>query len=292
MGGNQARLPIDLLLGVEQQTADTHDYKTFVSSLKERLSYAYQLAQKNSCKKGLQNKEQYDQKCRGAILEIGDRVLVKNVSIRGRQKLANRWEDNVYNIVSQPVQDIPVFKVRLEGMDDKSPTRTLHRNLLLPIGNLPFEISDKEVNVTPCRPLKRRSQRDQHEDIDSPDDDDNDDESIFLDVHNPKIIPLDNQIEDLVDNDQLEIIRFDNPLDSPLRSVEEVPVDIIDSPVHIDHDNVIQENDHIPINNVIPQVDTDTDQPENLDEIVIVNSPRRSNRQRRLPDRWSYSDFS
>ena len=292
MYGRQPRLPIDLILGVEQQTADTHDYKTFVSSLKERLSYAYQLAQKNSCKKGLQNKEQYDQKCRGAILEIGDRVLVKNVSIRGRQKLANRWEDNVYNIVSQPVQDIPVFKVRLEGMDDKSPTRTLHRNLLLPIGNLPFEISDKEVNVTPCRPLKRRSQRDQHEDIDSPDDDDNDDESIFLDVHNPKIIPLDNQIEDLVDNDQLEIIRFDNPLDSPLRSVEEVPVDIIDSPVHIDHDNVTQENDHIPINNVIPQVDTDTDQPENLDEIVIVNSPRRSNRQRRLPDRWSYSDFS
>ena len=174
MYGRQPRLPIDLILGVEQQTEDTHDYKTFVSSLKERLSYAYQLAQKNSCKKGLQNKEQYDQKCRGAILEIGDRVLVKNVSIRGRQKLANRWEDNVYNIVSQPVQDIPVFKVRLEGMDDKSPTRTLHRNLLLPIGNLPFKISDKEVNVTPCRPLKRRSQRDRHEDIDSPDDDDND----------------------------------------------------------------------------------------------------------------------
>ena len=70
-----------------------------------------------------------------STLHEGDRVLVKNVGLRGRRKLADRWERTPYVIKSQPNSDIPVYVVQLEKPRTRK-TRTLHRNLLLPFSSV------------------------------------------------------------------------------------------------------------------------------------------------------------
>ena len=69
-------------------------------------------------------------------MEIGDRVLVRNVGLRGRNKLANRWEEDVYGVKEQPEREAPVFVEQQEG--GRRRKRTLHWNMLLPVNFLPL----------------------------------------------------------------------------------------------------------------------------------------------------------
>ena len=62
---------------------------------------------------------------------------MKNVTIRGKHKLADLWEQKPYTVLDQPCADIPVYRVRME--DGTGRIRTLHRNLLLPIGSIPLQ---------------------------------------------------------------------------------------------------------------------------------------------------------
>ena len=98
--------------------------------MKKRLQYSYDVAQKESTKKGQKYKGHYDSKVRYSKLEVGDRVLVRNVSVRGKNKLGDKWERNPYIVIEKPNLDLPVFKVQQE--ENKGPIRALHRNLLLP----------------------------------------------------------------------------------------------------------------------------------------------------------------
>ena len=42
------------------------------------------------------HRELYDQKCRGAELEVGDLVLVKQNAWKDRHKIQDRWENEEY----------------------------------------------------------------------------------------------------------------------------------------------------------------------------------------------------
>ena len=57
-------------------------------------------------------------------------MLVKQTGFQERHKIANVWEDDVYVIIDQPHKDILVYTV-----EDKTGegTKTVHRNLLLPL---------------------------------------------------------------------------------------------------------------------------------------------------------------
>ena len=48
-----------------------------------------------------------------------------------RHKIQDKWEEEEYIIISQPDPEIPVYKVKPV---DGGKVRTLHRNLLLPLG--------------------------------------------------------------------------------------------------------------------------------------------------------------
>ena len=149
MFGRQPRLPVDLLLGLDKEP-HTEDYSTFVKSLKQRLDSAYRLAQREISKSQSRGKKHYDRKVKGHTLEEGDRVLVRNVGVRGKHKLADLWEDMVHIVVDRPNKDIPVFKVKPES--GSGPTRTLHRNLLLPINTLPMPAELGVTNNKTTRP--------------------------------------------------------------------------------------------------------------------------------------------
>lgn len=104
-----------------------------MSDLKCRLKESYEIATSNAQKNADRNKSCFDKQVVDSTLEVGDRVLVCNVKLRGKHKLANRWEDDVY-IVLGKADDIPVYTVKPE--DKNGPVRTLHHNLLLPCGFL------------------------------------------------------------------------------------------------------------------------------------------------------------
>ena len=72
----------------------------------------------------------YDKKCRGATLEIGDLVLVKQTAWNGRHKTQDCWEEEEYQVVDQPIPGVPVYVVR--SIVGGRP-RVLHMNLLLPL---------------------------------------------------------------------------------------------------------------------------------------------------------------
>ena len=72
---------------------------------------------------------------RGATLHPGDQVLVRQVGLQGKHKIADRWEEDAYVVTAQPNDDIPVFTVR--QLSGKGRPRTLHRNMLLPVRSAP-----------------------------------------------------------------------------------------------------------------------------------------------------------
>ena len=88
----------------------------------------YQLVLQNQPKN---SKTCYDHKIRGSVPEVGDRVLVTNVGLRGKHKIADKWEDNAYLVVDQNDVNIPVFCIQNEN--GQGPVRAVHRNLLLPL---------------------------------------------------------------------------------------------------------------------------------------------------------------
>ena len=88
--------------------------------------------------------------------------------LRGGLKLANRWEEAVYIVVKRCGENLPVYEVRPESGD--GPSRTLHRNMLLPCrfdptpGLTPVTpppVAPPPVAPPPCRRLSRRNRREQ-----------------------------------------------------------------------------------------------------------------------------------
>ena len=69
---------------------------------------------------------------RASVLQSGDQVLIRNVGLKGRSKLVDKWVHNVYEVVSQPDASIPVYLVKPE---QGGRTQTLHQNQLLPCGS-------------------------------------------------------------------------------------------------------------------------------------------------------------
>jgi len=131
MFGRDPRLPIDLAFGIERDTRK-EPVTSYAKNLRERLQKSYELASSAAKDAQRSQKKHYDIKVRGADIQRGDRILVKIVAFDGKHKLADKWEEDVYVVLDQPNIDIPVFVVQRE--DGTGKKRTVHRNLLLPIG--------------------------------------------------------------------------------------------------------------------------------------------------------------
>ena len=72
----------------------------------------------------------YDRRCKGAALDVGDLVLVKETAWKGRHKIQDRLESDEYQVIGQPNPDIPVYEVKCVA---RGRTRVLYCNLLLPL---------------------------------------------------------------------------------------------------------------------------------------------------------------
>jgi len=143
MFGRKPRLPIDILFRLGSKHED-QDYVTYISKLKDQLKYTYRLASTSQEKSAKANKKRYDRRIRGAVPVVGDRVLFKNIGLKGKHKIANKWQKEIYLIVGQNDPAIPVYQIQKESGNGN--VRTVHRNLLLPLG-LPLEPEIQEPTV-------------------------------------------------------------------------------------------------------------------------------------------------
>ena len=132
MFGRQPRLPMDFEMGLPVDVLGDSCSKTrFVQKLKQRLTFAYKKAKEMSQKQAQKYKSSYDKKIKGTKLQVNDIVLVKRVAWKGRHKIQNKWEPSEYIVIEQPNLKVLVYKVK--SLDDNK-VRTLHRNMLLPLG--------------------------------------------------------------------------------------------------------------------------------------------------------------
>ena len=139
--GHHPRLPVDLMFGIEGQI-NHENHSQYVEKWRRAITDAYELAGKKSSEVGSRAKQRYDGFVRSSVLLPGDRVLVRNLSERGRPgKLRSHWEDRVHVVVSRRGDDSPVYEVKPESGSGGS--RTLHRNLLLPCNYIPMDIPSK-----------------------------------------------------------------------------------------------------------------------------------------------------
>ena len=95
------------------------------------MNYAHKKASKYSSEQAQKHKTSYDRSVRGPQLQVNDLVLVKIVAHKARHKIQDKWKSEEYIILEQPIPGTPVYRVRpVTG----TKVRTLHRNLLLPLG--------------------------------------------------------------------------------------------------------------------------------------------------------------
>ena len=84
MFGLHPRLAVDAYFGINSEIDVVKSRESYAQKLKKRLQYAYRVAQRESEKKAKKHKQYYDAKVRDSKLEVGDRVLVRNVTVRGK----------------------------------------------------------------------------------------------------------------------------------------------------------------------------------------------------------------
>ena len=146
MFGRNPRLPVDLVFRRKEENNE-ESYPDYIKGLKGQLEYAYSLAAANVAKSQEYQQASYNQKVRGTSLQWGDRVLVRNVGLRGKQKLADKWQDDVYVVVDRPNPDMPVYRVEPEDRRRGRKQRVLHRNLLLLLDSIPAPPSEPPVRA-------------------------------------------------------------------------------------------------------------------------------------------------
>lgn len=155
MFGRSPRLPVDLAFGLPAGDKPSPSHSKYVQILRSRLEESYQVTSKNAAKSTERNKTRFDRRVRPSALEEGDRVLVRNVRLRGKHKLEDKWERDIY-VVIKHAGDLPVYTVRPEN-DSSGKMRTLHRDLLLPCGFLPGSSVSELPPAAPGRRPQTRS---------------------------------------------------------------------------------------------------------------------------------------
>ena len=75
---------------------------------------------------------------------IDDKVLLRCTAYIGKHKIQDHWEDTIYKVREEPFENMPVFKIKSRGSDDRM--KMVHRNLLLPLLSNPLDCAGELDN--------------------------------------------------------------------------------------------------------------------------------------------------
>lgn len=100
MFGRVPRLPVDILFKSALRDNSEVSFPQYIEELRKDLQEAIITAEKHASDEQRRQAKIYNRRVKGVEIETGDRVLVANKGERGRRKLADRWGDVVYTVVS------------------------------------------------------------------------------------------------------------------------------------------------------------------------------------------------
>lgn len=216
--GRNPRLPIDVIL--PPQGKNYQDYPSYVDSWQKQMKEAYRIALQTSNKrKGKDTSRHEVKKQISTSLNVGDRVLVRNMTPRGGTgKLRSHWEENVCIVVEKPNEDGVVYKVKPErNLNGKQ--RTLHRNMLLPVSdildNFNWDLSDKDEDQGTKGKQKRKKysvERNVPDRSHSNDETDSDDELITFTPNQLQHLSFDDNIS-IMEGREREMERDRNDME-------------------------------------------------------------------------------
>ena len=126
--GRQPWLPIDIEYGVSL-TDLYSDCKSYAAKLEHRLKWVYEAAQKYIDKETTRYKKYYDKNFHCAILRKGDLVLVQINKFGTDHKIADKWEQDPWEVLSQK-DDSPLLTIKNVTTNEIC---ELHRNMLFPL---------------------------------------------------------------------------------------------------------------------------------------------------------------
>ena len=158
------RLVVDLNLGTNLPELGLSSSSKYIQDLERRLQWSYKLAQEHMKKQAEKAKKYYDRRVRCSKLRPGDLVLIKRFGFRGKHKIQDKWENQVYEVLESCHSSPLVFRLRRE--DGTGGIRTLHRNHLLPFRTKilekdnptpPVELEDSNQTRTIEDPIQKDS---------------------------------------------------------------------------------------------------------------------------------------
>lgn len=123
--GWHPRLTVDAYLRTWPGNKEEADPVSYAGKMRFRLQFAHKVAGEQGAKNAACHNERYDRKVTCAMLVVGDRILVRKVCIKCRQKLADRWEQELYLVIKIANSNIPVYMVKRES--GKGSSRTFDR---------------------------------------------------------------------------------------------------------------------------------------------------------------------
>ena len=111
MYGRIPILPIDVEFGVMILDITHASHQNYAEKLKAHLKWAYKVARENSDREAVRHKQYYDQKFKCVKIVPGDLVLFRVKAFSPNHKIADRWEQTLYRVLSQH-NNSPVYKVQ------------------------------------------------------------------------------------------------------------------------------------------------------------------------------------
>ena len=148
MFGRNCRMPVDIYLNT--QPSDVIHKRTplqYVKALQFRMETCHELARQHRDANHEANKLRYDAKVRPSNIAVGDFVLTRNDSVRGKHKLQPLWLPKVCVVLEQVEKEqskLPVFLIR-ERDCPSSKGKYVHGDRLLLLETLD-NFDDAEVN--------------------------------------------------------------------------------------------------------------------------------------------------
>ncbi|XP_046728051.1 uncharacterized protein LOC124400340 [Silurus meridionalis] len=134
MFGRTPRLPVDVIFKSVLRDDSSDSLPKYVVSLDRDLKEALAVAEVNTGREQSHQARMYNRRHKGVNIEVGDRVLLANMSERGKRKLSDKWEGVVYTVVDRDFRT-HIYKIKhpVSGQ-----LKVVHRNLLLCVNFLPL----------------------------------------------------------------------------------------------------------------------------------------------------------
>lgn len=129
MFGREPRLPVDFRLGRvrDPEPGEVHDWMT---EHQARFEVAFEHARGRLRAAAGRRKERHDQHVQHLPLQVGQLVYLRDLGVRGRHKLHDKWSSVIYQVLRAPLGNGVVYTIA--PVEELHRARQVHRDLLKP----------------------------------------------------------------------------------------------------------------------------------------------------------------